>query len=48
MEQVLQEIQVVKNTYKEKLYCEISAPGEQSTAKIQDQQEQPQQPLQVS
>ena len=44
-EQVLLEIQVVKNAYEEKLYCEISAPSEESTAKIQDQQEQP---LQVS
>ena len=41
VEQVLQEIQVVKNAYEEKLYCEISAPdGEQSTTKVQDQQEQ--------
>ena len=45
VEKVLQEIQVVKNAYEEKLYCEISAPGEQSIAKIQDQQEKP---LQVS
>ena len=38
VEQVLQEIQVVKNAYEEKLYC--APDGEQSTTKIQDQQEQ--------
>ena len=41
VEQVLLKIKEVKTAYDEKLYCEISTLGEQSSTKIQDQQEQP-------